>query len=68
MSESLAWALAIVIVLGIGCFYNLHRIADTLKAILGHLSNMSEDVNGIAGDAQESADALRKIRDNTSKK
>ena len=68
MSEILAWALAILVVVGIGCWYNLYRIADTLKKILGQLSNVSEDVNGMAEDASETADAVRKIRDNTSKK
>lgn len=68
MSEGLAWALAIVIVVGIGCLYNLHRIAETLKKILGQLSGVSEDVNGMVEDAHETADAVRKIRDNTSKK
>ena len=68
MSEGLSWALCILIVIGLWCLYYLHRIAETLKKILGHLSGVSDDVNARVHDVQETADAVGKIRDNTSKK
>lgn len=68
MTQDLAWALAILSVLGIGYLYNLHRIAETLKKILGHMAGVSADVNGIAEHASETAEAVKRIRDNASKK
>lgn len=68
MTRGLAWALAILMVVGIWCLYYLHQIAKTLKKILGHFAGVSEDVNGMVEDVEEVADAARKIRDNTSKK
>ena len=68
VSEGLSWALTILIVVGLWCLYYLHRIAETLKKILAHLSGVSDDVDAMVHDVQETADAVRKIRDNTSKK
>jgi hypothetical protein len=68
VSEGLSWALSIIIIVGLWCLYYLHRIAETLKKILGHLSGVSDDVNAMVHDVQETADAVRKIRNNKSKK